>query len=188
MTLLPAIAERRSPRAYDSTHEVNAEQMKTVLEAARWAPSAMNRQPWAFLVGHRGDEVFKGIYEALNEGNQIWADSASVLLVTFVEHETPRSETDAGRAYELGLAVGQLSIQAQSMGLITHQMGGFSKDQIRSEFRVPHHLHPMTVIAIGAEGEVADLPEHLAVREVAPRVRRDHEDFIHVSGWQSRER
>lgn len=185
--LLPAIASRRSPRAYDPAHEMGAEQLQAILEAARWAPSSGNRQPWAFLVGRRGDEVFKGIYEALDPGNQIWANRASVLLVTFVEHQESVTETDAGRAYDLGLAVGQLSIQAQSMGLITHQMGGFSKEQIRREFQVPEHLHPMTVIAVGIEGDVDDLPDHLAAREVAPRVRRDHQEFIFTNGWRSSE-
>jgi nitroreductase len=109
------IVERRSPRAFDAHAVLGEDQVDTLLEAAGLAPSAMNRQPWAFLVGHRGDRVFKGIADALSGRNQLWAPSASVLVVAMVDNHVPDAPTDPGRAYELGLAMGQLGLQAVAM-------------------------------------------------------------------------
>jgi nitroreductase len=169
------IVERRSPRAFDAHAVLSEDEVDQLLEAAGLAPSAMNRQPWAFLVGHRGDRVFKGIADALSGRNQLWAPAASVLLVAMVDNGKPEAPTDPGRAYELGLAMGQLGVQAVAMGLITHQMGGFDARQVREEFDLPQTLRPMVVVAVGYPGEVADLPAGLQDLEGAPRVRRDVE-------------
>lgn len=168
----PPIAQRRSPRAFDPLADLSVAEVDLLLEAARWAPSAMNRQPWAFLVGHRGDRRFKGIADALNPGNQIWARNASVLLVALVVNGEAGSPTESGRAYELGLAMGQLGVQAVAMGLITHQMGGFDREQLRGEFGLAEELRPMAVTAVGRLGDPAMLPDDLRKREVAPRQRK----------------
>ena len=181
--LIAPIARRRSPRAFDPVHELSAVDLATLLEAARWAPSAMNRQPWAFLVGHRGDPTFKGVADALSGNNQVWAPAASALLVAMVRHDAVAERTSAGRAYELGLAVGQLSVQAEAMGLVTHQMGGFDAEQLRAEFAIPEHLRPVVVIAVGAPGDPAQLPATLRSRETAQRERQPQSDWVFTEGW-----
>lgn len=153
-----AIAERRSPRAFDPDLELSELQLQALLEAARWAPSAMNRQPWRFLVGRRGDATFKGIADALSGNNQLWAPAASAMIAAMVDNADDSAPTDAGRAHEVGLAVGQLGIQAVTMGLITHQMGGFDARRLREEFDIPAELRPMAVIAVGHLGPVGALP------------------------------
>lgn len=178
--LHPPIAARRSPRAFDPLREITAAQVALLLEAARWAPSAMNRQPWVFAVGLRGDDTFKAIADALSGNNQLWAPTASALVVALVDNGDESAPTDPGRAYEVGLAVGQLGIQAQAMGLITHQMGGFDRDRLREELAVPRQLRPLAVIAAGYQGDPADLPDSLRAREDAPRERQQVADLLHV--------
>jgi nitroreductase len=182
--LLSHIAERRSPRAFDATHQLSPQELDAMLEAARWAPSAMNRQPWLFLVGQRGDATFKIVFDALKPGNQVWAGSASALIVAFVDLGEGRDQPDAGRAYELGLAMGQLGVQAQHLGLITHQMGGFEAPQLVREFEVPSHLRPMAVVAVGNAGDPEDLPADLRQRESAPRQRRPLGEIVRSAGWR----
>ena len=174
--LLAPIASRRSPRAFDPHSRLNAMDLHPLLEAARWAPSAMNRQPWAFLVGFRGDGTFKGTIDALKPGNQLWAGAASALLTVLVDGGDSASLSPM-RAYEVGLAVGQLGIQAEHQGLITHQMAGFEPDQLRAEFSLPEGLHPLVVVAVGRRGDADALPEALRSRESAPRLRRPVSDF-----------
>jgi nitroreductase len=181
--LIAPIARRRSPRAFDAAHELSTDDLGTLLEAARWAPSAMNRQPWAFLVGHRGDPTFKGIADTLSGNNQLWAPVASALLVAMVRHDGAAERTSAGRAYELGLAVGQLGVQAEAMGLVTHQMGGFDAAQLRAEFAIPEHLHPVVAIAVGASGDPAQLPATLRARETAQRARQPQTDWVFTEAW-----
>ncbi len=181
--LIDAIARRRSAVAFDPTHALAPEEMAILLEAARWAPSAMNRQPWAFLVGHRGDATFKAIADALNGNNQLWAPAASALIVAMVDSGSQEQAPSAGRAYELGLAVGQLGVQAEAMGLITHQMGGFDAEQLIADMAIPRHLAPMVVLAVGVPGDADALPGHLRRREAAPRVRRPQESWVFAQGW-----
>ena len=177
------IANRRSLRAFDPDHQLSQLESGSLLEAARWAPSAMNRQPWAFLLGHRGDGTFSGIAATLSGNNQLWAPSASALLVAMVDNEDALAETSVGRAYELGLAVGQLGIQAQAMGLVTHQIGGFDADRLRREFAIPQQLRPMVVLAVGASGSPASLPDNLRERELAPRHRQPVTEWLFVDAW-----
>ena len=175
--LLAPIAARRSPRAFDPLHVLGDSDLHPLLEAARWAPSAMNRQPWAFLVGYRGDETFKATADALKPGNQLWARSAAALLTVLVDQEDGASASPM-RAYEVGLAVGQLGIQAEHQGLITHQMAGFERDQLLAEFALPARLHPLVVIAVGRPGDADSLPEDLRNREFAPRRRRPISELV----------
>lgn len=183
MSLLQPISARRSPRAFDPAASLDDAQLEALLEAARWAPSAMNRQPWRFLVARQGDPAFPAMHAALAEGNQVWADKAAALIVALVDTEDEAASTDPGRAYEVGLAVGQLGVQAAGMGLVTHQMGGFSRTQLSAEFGIPARFRPLVVIAVGAAGDPALLPERLRDREAAPRVRKDLAEIAFESSW-----
>jgi nitroreductase len=167
----PLLAQRWSPRGLDATHEVDQRTVLALLEAARWAPSANNSQPWRFLVGHRGDDVFGSLLAVLAPGNRSWARSASVLVLVAAQ-----TVDDAGRhrpwaLYDAGQAVAALSVQAQADGLSVHQMGGFDADAARAMFDLDPALTPAVVLAVGRHDPAVELPEPLATRERAPRSR-----------------
>ena len=182
----PLLAGRWSPRAFDPT-PVAVEDVTALIEAARWAPSAMNHQPWRFVVGRQDDSgadpTYKGIYDALAGGNQVWASSAPVLVVGLArvvdEDGTPR----AIAPYELGLAVGQLTVQAHALGLHVHQMGGFDPAQVVDTFDVPEGFRPVIVLAVGRLGDAAALPQRLAERETAPRDRLPLSEIAYAGSW-----
>jgi nitroreductase len=174
-TLHPLLAERWSPRAFDST-SISADDVVALLEAARWAPSANNYQPWRFLVGATttdgADATHKGLFDSLAEFNQVWASAAPVLVaaLTEVEHEDGSAREIA--PYELGLAVSQLTVEAAARGLVVHQMGGFDADQVSATFGVPPQYRTVVVLAIGRLGDPESLPDWAAERESAPRERK----------------
>ena len=172
--LLPALAGRHSTRAF-APRPVDADQTESLLEAARWAPSAMNRQPWRFIVGHLGDPTHAELLAALHPGNRDWARSAGLLVATLARtgsaEQPEQAHTDFTAAYELGLATAQLETQAWSTGLVAHQMGGFDAAAVVTAFAVPPEWRPVTVVAVGHPGDPEQLPEPLAARERAPRER-----------------
>jgi nitroreductase len=174
--LHPLLAERWSPRAFDPT-PLSDEDVAALLEAARWAPSAMNHQPWRFLVGrqdHDGtDATYKGIYDALAGGNQQWASSSPLLVAALVRTTEEDGSPRAIAPYELGLAVSQLTVQAHALGLHVHQMAGFDAEQLRATFGVPASYTPVVVLSVGRQGNVESLPAWAAERETAPRERLD---------------
>lgn len=170
--LATTLRTRWSPRAFDPSVAVSEETVTTLLEAARWAPSASNTQPWRFAVAHNGTPGFEAIHAALLGFNQVWADSSSLLIVAVHETVDPDGNARTWGQYDLGQAVAHLTLQAQYDGLHTHQMAGFDHDKIRAALHLPDDLAPVTVIAIGVPGDVNALPEKLQEREIAPRTRR----------------
>src|SRR5580692_10830156 len=165
----PLLSERWSPRGFDRDHRVGDDDVAALLEAARWASSAGNSQPWRFLVTRRGEEAHGRLFTALAPGNQAWAGAASALVLV-----AARTAGDDGRPqpwalYDTGQAVHALVTQAQADGLIVHQMGGFDTDAVRAGFGLADTLTPVVVLAIGLPGDTAGLPEPLAAREAAPR-------------------
>jgi len=183
VALHPLLAERWSPRAFDPTVELSDAELAAVLEAARWAPSAMNRQPWRYLVGRRGDTTFKAVYDSLAEGNQLWAHNAAALVVATTRTLGPDGTADALAPYELGLSVAQLIAQAHAEGLYAHQMGGFSPDHIQAELGVPDDFTAVVVIALGRIGAADELPEPLRLREVAARSRQPLGEIAFAGSW-----
>lgn len=179
--LLDALVERWSPRAYDPSAEVPTETLRTVFEAARWAPSANNVQPWRFVVARRGTASFAAIHDALLGFNQAWADSAAVLVVNLAETVDPEGTPRPWARYDLGQAVAHLTVQAQHEGLHTHQMGGFDAAKLRDAFELDDRLEVVSVTAIGVLGDAATLPEALRERERAPRIRKPLEELVTVA-------
>lgn len=172
------LRRRWSPRAF-SRRPVPAEALWSVLEAARWAPSSMNEQPWRFVVATQKDsETFSALLDSLMEGNRIWACHAPVLILavakTCYEDGTPNRHA----WYDVGQAVAHLSVQATALGLFVHQMGGFSPQKARLSLALPEGYEPVTVIALGYGAEPDVLPEYLREREVAPRVRRPAKESL----------
>ena len=178
--LITPLVERWSPRAYDPTAEVDPALIRTILEAARWAPSANNVQPWRFIVARRGTDAFATVHDAMLGFNQVWADSAAVLIVNIAEIVDPEGKARPWARYDLGQAVAHLTVQAQHEGLHTHQMGGFDAARLAEAFGLRGGLEVVSITAIGVLGDVDTLPDPLREREVAPRLRKSLEELVLV--------
>src|ERR1700722_8389952 len=166
----PLVAERWSPRGFDREHELGDEALNALLEAARWAPSAGNSQPWRFLVTRRGEDAHGRLFAALAPGNQAWAGTASALVLVAARTAADDGAPQPWALYDTGQAVASLVTQAQVHELAVHQIGGFDTDA-RAESGLDNPLPPVVVIAVGRADPDAELPSHLAARETAPRTR-----------------
>jgi nitroreductase len=170
--MLPAISHRWSPRSFVET-PVSFEDLKIVLEAARWSASSSNAQPWRFLVGVHGSETHDKIFSTLVPGNQIWAGKPSVLILGFAMLKNDKGDANRYAMYDLGQAVSSLTTQAAALGLATHSMGGFDHDAARTAFGLTEDHGIGAVTALGYQGEPQALPtEDLLQREVAARTRK----------------
>ena len=180
----PLLAERWSPRAF-SDRPIPADVQGSLLEAARWAPSSSNEQPWRFILVQRKDEVAHSrIVETLSSNNRIWASRAPLLIVGVASMLRSSSGRPNGHAwYDLGQSVAHLSIQATAAGLYLHQMGGFDKEQARVALEIPENYEPAGVIAVGYLGDVSELPEDLQARERNPRSRRPLPESVFNGKW-----
>ncbi|MGY1642635.1 nitroreductase family protein [Geodermatophilus sp. SYSU D00703] len=169
--LHPLLAQRWSPRALDPRHDLSASQLTALLEAARWAPSASNTQPWRFAVALRGDAEYAALLDALASGNRAWAHAASALVVAAAETTGPDGAARPWAIYDTGQAVAHLSVQAQHEGLAVHQLGGFDRDRVAALLAAPGEVTPLVVLAIGRRDDALQLPEPFASRETAVRDR-----------------
>jgi len=177
-TITPVLAKRSSPRAFSRDHVLSADHLGPSFEAARWAPSSSNSQPWSFVVGFRGDDVFALIVASLASGNAVWAQHASALVANIAELETEEGKARSHAIYDLGQAVAHFSAQATADGLIVHQMAGFDADVLGESLALESRHRVVTVMAVGVPGNVEDLPENLQEREKAPRVRKPLSDVV----------
>ncbi len=173
------IEQRRSKRAY-SSKAVEPEKIKSLFEAARWAPSSVNEQPWFYLYATREQpELWNKIFETLTPSNKIWAREAPLLVVAMYRKNFVRNDRPNGSAkFDLGAANAFLSLQATQLGLNIHQMGGFEKQKAIESLNIPDSYEPVVVLAIGYLGEMESLPENLREREVAPRERYTQDFFV----------
>jgi len=176
--VLDVLADRWSPRAYDAQAPIDEAKLSSALEAARWAPSANNTQPWRFIVARRGTALHQGIHSALMGFNQAWAGDAGALIVAVAETANEEGAPLSHAVYDLGQAVAHLSVQAHHDGLVVHQMSGFEPEAIRELAGLDARFTPITVIALGEFGDPAALPEMLQERETAPRVRRPIDESL----------
>lgn len=169
--ILDVLAERWSTRVFDATTPIDENALASALEAARWAPSANNTQPWRFVVARRGTAAHTTIVESLMGFNQGWAASAAALVV-FASSASLDGKPLPWAAYDTGQAAAHFTIQAHADGLHTHQMGGFDRDAIGAAFGFGDDLAAVTVMAVGTLGDIDAAPEALRERELAPRARR----------------
>lgn len=171
------IARRWSPRALDGEAELSGDQLRALLEAARWAPSFGNTQPARYLVGLRGDPTYKLILDTLTESNQSWAHRASALLVGCAVTRNDKGAVPYAE-YGTGLATQNLVLQAVAEGLVARQMAGFSRDAVRQAFDLPDEVEPLVAIAVGVRAEPEVLGQARDIdRENAPRVRVPLSEF-----------
>jgi nitroreductase len=178
----PLIAARWSPRALDPDGKITDEQLRAVLEAARWAPSNGNTQPARFLVGRRGDETYERIFDLLSSRNKGWAHAATVLILTCAVTENEKG-TIPMPIYGVGLAAENLVLQAVAEGLVAHQMGGFNKEGAKLVFSLPGDVEPQVVIALGTLGSPDLLDEERRAKEVAPRRRKPLSEIAFTGEW-----
>ena len=178
------LRRRWSPRAF-SDRRVDPAIMRSLLEAARWAPSSYNEQPWSFIVATRDDPVeFGRLLSCLVEGNIQWAQHAPVLMVSVAR----LSFEDDGKPnrhafHDVGLAVANLIVQATALGLVVHQMAGIFPDKIRELYGIPEGYEAVAGIALGYPGDPQSLPEGLRKRELAPRERKPLTEFVFSGSW-----
>ena len=183
--VLPVIAERWSPYAFDP-RPVERQQLLSCLEAARWAPSSYNEQPWTFILAERTDD--KAFAQALDcpvEGNRAWAKNVGVLLLTVVSRLfTKNGKPNRACEHDIGLSAGNLVLQATALGLATHQMIGIEPAKVRSTYNVPDNYEPLTAIAIGHAAAVQPgTADQLAQRDLTPRTRKPLSEIIIAGGW-----
>lgn len=172
------IANRRSPRSFDAAAEISNEDLIAILEAARWAPSAFNGQPWRFFVGKRGDELFSQILSSLGEFNQMWAKNASALVLVASTTVKADGSIHHDYQYDCGLAVAQLSIEAHDRGLIVHQMTGFDRNKAKVAVGMSEELVAVVVAAVGTQDAPEKLSGPMLERELAPRERLPLETIV----------
>ncbi|HTZ58199.1 MAG TPA: nitroreductase family protein [Acidobacteriaceae bacterium] len=178
-----SIRRRWSPRAF-ADKEVSSDTLKSLFEAARWAASSSNEQPWRFLVGRRGDPTYKKIFDSLVEFNQMWAKSAPVLLLSVAKKTfTEKGNPNRVALHDTGAATANLSLQATASGLHTHSMAGFDSDRVRASFGIPSDYEIGAVTAIGYFGDPSTLHERMQKSELAPRQRKPLEEFV-FSDWE----
>ena len=175
----PVLNERYSPRAFSDRAVTDAE-LELVLEAARWAPSSMNEQPWRFLVTRKGGEGYEAMLASLNPSNQLWADKAPVLMLNLVHRTLSRNGQENYHArHDLGLATAQLTAQATELGMGLHILGGFNAEMVRTAFEIPDTYDIVSVIALGFPAGPEGLPEHLKQRELQHSPRRPLSELVH---------
>lgn len=177
--LHPILAERWSPRAYDAAATVSDADLTAFLEAARWAPSAMNGQPWRFIVARRGDELFQSLQNTLSGFNQVWAPSASVFIVVSTKTTQDDGQPRTSAMYDAGLAAGLLTVEAHHRGFVVHQIGGFDREVVKTEFNIPADIAPIVILAIGKQSPVTAITDDaVKSREEAPRTRLPLSELI----------
>lgn len=177
--VMDVIRKRRSRRAY-SEKAVEPERIRSLFEAARWAPSSFNEQPWFYIYATQDQiDLYNKIFEALNESNKVWARHAPLLVVSLARKNFIRFDSPNPSArYDLGAANAFLSLQAAHLGLNVHQLAGFDADVIVRNLRIPDRYEPVIVMAIGYPGDFENLPEKLKAREYAPRERYVEQEFV----------
>ncbi len=178
------LAARWSPYAFDDRPVPDAD-LCSVFEAARWAPSSYNEQPWSYIVAKRENpEEFQALVSCLVEANQVWAKAAPVLALGIVRLRFARNDK-ANRAavHDLGLAGGNLLVEATARGLYVHQMIGIVPERAREVYEIPEGSEAWTGLAMGYRGDVNRLAGPLKERDLAPRQRKPLREFVFGGKW-----
>jgi nitroreductase len=171
----PLFLNRWSPRAY-SERKVSDDDLYSILEAAHWAPSSFNDQPWRFIVA-KTEAQLKIFHEFLHPFNRAWAEKAPILVLVASSKKRENGDPNGAHAFDAGTAWGYLAIQATLLGLSTHAIGGFDKDKARNLLNVPDDFDLHAVIAIGYRGEKETLDANLQERE-NPSIRKPLKEVV----------
>jgi nitroreductase len=178
------LSRRWSPRAF-AERPVEPEKIQCLLEAARWASSCFNEQPWAFIIASADQPAEHAkLLSCLVESNQVWASRAPVLMISVAKlHFEHNGQPNRHAMHDVGLAVGNLVVQATAMDLVVHQMAGILPDMIRTCYSLPSGYEPVTGIALGYPGDPKTLPTEIRERELAPRSRNHLKKFVFSKTW-----
>jgi nitroreductase len=180
--VLPIFHQRWSARSF-AEREVSPEALRKVFEAARWAASSGNGQPWRFVVGLKGSETHEKIAGTLAGANKAWAPKAPVLIVGTSLAVNAKGAANPYALYDLGAASAYLTLQAAALGLATHQMAGFDPEKARKAFGIPTEYTLGAVIALGYPGEPAALGDNgMVEQETKPRSRKPLDEIV-FSEW-----
>ncbi|MBI5538818.1 MAG: nitroreductase family protein [Bacteroidia bacterium] len=184
MNILSTISNRHSPRSFDKKN-VEKEKIELLIEAARWAPSAFNNQPWRFFIAIKSEneEFYNKAIDCLTDFNKLWARSAPVLILTVVKTTYDHNNNVNKYAFhDLGLAIGNMMNQATDMNLFMHQMAGVKFDKMKELLNLPENHEPVSVIAIGYIGKIEDLPVEIQkVENEKKRIRKSFEEILKYS-------
>ncbi|MDZ8054708.1 MAG: nitroreductase family protein [Aulosira sp. ZfuCHP01] len=178
------LRERWSPLAF-SEQPVETEKLCTVLEAARWAASSFNEQPWSFIIATKDNPAeFQRLLGCLAEGNQEWAKNAPVLMLSVAKLYFERNGAENRHAFhDVGAAAATLALQAMALGLFIHQMAGFDVAKAKQVYGIAEGYEPVAAIALGYLGDPQTLSQRLQQRELAIRTRKPLETFVFSGRW-----
>ena len=184
--VIDLIKKRWSPRAFSSM-PVENEIVMSLLEAAKWAPSSFNEQPWNFVIfTKQNEEEFENIIDVLSPGNQLWARRAPLIILSVAKTNFKRNgKLNKHAFHDVGAAVTNLTLQATAMGLFVHQMSGFDSEKAKKLFNIPGGYEPVAAIAIGYYGNNDDLQEEFVKSEFSKRNRKSVTDFTFEGKWNN---
>jgi nitroreductase len=178
------LRRRWSPRAFDD-RPIEPEKLRSLFEAARWAPSSNNGQPWRFLAAAKENTAeYDRLFKCLVESNQAWAYRAPVLLLSVAKLQFEDGSANRHALHDTGMAAENLAIQATALGLVTHQMAGFRIDQARADCQIPEGYEPVAMMAVGYPGDPSLLSDRLRARETQPRVRKPVTEIVYSATWE----
>ena len=182
--ILQVLAERWSPYGF-ADRPVSEADLRSLFEAARWAASSYNEQSWNYLVATReNSREFGRLLSCLVETNQAWAKAAPVLVLGVVRLQfTKNNQDNRAAVHDLGLAAGNLLVEATTRGFSVHQMIGILPDKAREVYQIPEHFEAWTAMAIGYKADPAKLPNALKERDLAPRQRKPLSEFVFTGQW-----
>lgn len=180
------IAKRWSTRSFDANKKVSKTDILSLIEAARWAPSSMNAQPWRILIWDKFEDKisYDKAFSCVNEWNQKWAKNAPVLIGIFAaDYFDGKDELNLWSKYDCGAAAMNILLQATSLGLATHPIGGFNADKLKQTFAIPSGFTPVSILVIGYQASEEQLEEPYKERELAARVRNDINKNFFLNNW-----
>ena len=179
------LKQRYSPRTFRD-EKIKKGQLNQLFEAARWSASSNNLQPWRFIYAEKGSEAFDKIVNCLSDFNKKWAPEAPLLMLAIYKEKTNDGKENFHALHDLGLCLGNMSVQAQYLDIALHHMAGVDWKKAQKEFNVPDGYHISSAIAVGYYGgELDKLPKKLQESELADRQRIPQEDFAFKEVWES---
>ncbi|GAL68352.1 nitroreductase family protein [Jejuia pallidilutea] len=182
--IIAFLKQRYSPRIFSET-KIENEHIAQLFEAVRWSASSNNLQPWRFIYAEKNSEAYDRIYNCLSDFNKKWANNAPLLVLTAYKEKTDDGKDNFHALHDLGLCLGNMTVQAQYMGIGLHHMAGVDWEKAHKEFNVPKGYHITTAIALGYYGgDLETLPEDLQQQETAQRTRQPIASFAYKDGWK----
>lgn len=182
--IMPEIKKRWSPRAFDTEAEISNEDLLPLIEAARYAPSALNEQPWKFIIANELDSL-NNVRSVLDYRNRIWADSINSFLILLTKKSfTSNGEVNPWCKFDAGAAWGFLSLEAEKRGFITHALGSFNNELLKEKFNIPDEYEPIILIGVGKMGDKENLPTDFVKEREYPGLRNPLEDIYTIDKFK----